>query len=111
MSLHVRILWDLLDPKDVTGDPPAEVLRQFSLHCLSEEQLYSFRNPTSCELISPTLIKLGTSASVTKHGKLATQVRLIEDDEMDSDYTMSEDDDVIGDYQSALVTHLSSEAV
>jgi hypothetical protein len=35
----------------------------------------------------------------------------IEDDEMDSDYTMSEDDDVIRDHQSALVAHLSSEAV
>src|SRR5258705_8051953 len=79
MSLHVRILWDLLDPKDVPGDPPADVIRQFSLHCMSEEQLYSFRNPTSRELISPTLIKLGTSASVTKRGKLATQVRLVEE--------------------------------
>jgi hypothetical protein len=79
MSLHICILWGLLDPKDIPGDPPADVIKQFSLHCSSEEQLYSFRNPRSCELISPTLIKLGTSASVTKHGKLATQVCLVEE--------------------------------
>ena len=79
MSLHIRILWGLLDPKDVPGDPPTGILEKFSAHCSAEEQLYNFRDPRSRELISPMLVKIGTSASITKRGKLATQVHLVEE--------------------------------
>lgn len=79
MSLHIRILWGLLDPKDVPGDPPTGILEKFSAHCSAEEQLYNFRDPRSRELISPMLVKIGTSASITKCGKLATQVRLVKE--------------------------------
>jgi hypothetical protein len=79
MALHVRLLWGLLDPKDVSNDPPMEVLQQFSVYCPAEEQLYNFQNPRSPELVSPMLVKIGTSASISKRGRLATQIRLVEE--------------------------------
>ena len=69
----------MLDAKDVPVDPPAQVQVIFMANCSTEDDFRQFRAPESQELVSPTLIKIGTAASIQKQGKLATQVRLVEE--------------------------------
>jgi len=68
-----------LNAKDIPEDPHPEVLNIFSSHVSTQEQLFSFRESRASHLISPTLVKIGTAASVTKTGKIANQIRNVEE--------------------------------
>ena len=77
MSLHIRILWALLDAKAVPQDPSAELLRLFSAWFSNEADLFSTRD-SGPELIPRHLILVGTAMSAAK-GRIAGQARLIEE--------------------------------
>lgn len=77
MSLHIRILWALLDGKAVPQDPPAELLRLFSSRFSSEAELIVSRD-TGPEIIPRHLILVGTAMSAIK-GRIASQARLVEE--------------------------------
>ena len=77
MSLHLRILWILLDAKAVPQDPPARLLQQFSAQFSSEADLFTSRD-SGPELIPRHLILVGTAMSGVK-GRIANQARLVEE--------------------------------
>jgi len=77
MSLHIRILWGLLDAKAVPQDPPSELLRLFSARFSTEAELFVSRD-TGPELISRHLILVGTTMSAAK-GRIAAQACLVEE--------------------------------
>ena len=77
MSLHVRILWALLDAKAVPQDPPAEIIRLFSTRFSTEADLFS-RRESGPELIPRHLVLVGTAMSAAK-GRIAGQARLVEE--------------------------------
>ena len=81
ISLHIRILWKLLDAKAVPQDPPAELLRLFSAHFSSEAELFVSRD-TGPELIPRHLVLVGTAMSTAK-GRIAAQARLVEEHMLD----------------------------
>ena len=77
MTLHIRILWGLLDPKEVPKTPPAEMLATFSERFSTEASIYECREGPS--LILPSLVQIGSSVSVTDHGQINAQVRQVEE--------------------------------
>jgi hypothetical protein len=77
MSLHICILWTLLNAKAVPQDPSAELLRLFSARFSNEADLFSTRD-SGPELIPRHLILVGTAMSAAK-GRIAGQARLVEE--------------------------------
>ena len=77
MSLHIRILWILLDAKAVPKDPPTENLRLFSTRFSTEADLFRTRD-SGPELVPRHLILVGTAMSSSK-GRFAGQARLVEE--------------------------------
>jgi len=77
MALHLRILWILLDSKDIPQDPPAQSLRIFSARFSTEAELFTSRD-SDVELIPRHLVQVGTSMSAAS-GRIAAQARLVEE--------------------------------
>jgi hypothetical protein len=72
MTLHVRILWGLLDPKQTPANPPNEILADFATHFSTEESLLDCHDGPS--LISPSLVQIGSAVSILNQGQIAAQV-------------------------------------
>ena len=76
MVLHLRILWGLLDSKEVPQNPPASLLAEFHQRFSDEGQLFATRE-TGSELIPRHLIQIGTLMS-SANGRQAGQARNVE---------------------------------
>lgn len=76
MSLHIRILWGLLDAKEVPKNPPSNLLSAFNSRFSNEKQLIVVQD-IGPELVPRHLVLIGTAASAAK-GRIAEQARAIE---------------------------------
>jgi hypothetical protein len=77
MTLHLRILWGLVDPKQVPQDPSDQILATFASCFTTEASLYECREGPM--RIAPTLVQIGSSVSITDHGQIAAQILLVEE--------------------------------
>ena len=75
--LHIRILWGIIDSKQVPSDPPSSLLASFNARVSTQQQLYDCENGPC--LLPLNLIKVGSSAPITSSARLATQVRRVEE--------------------------------
>ena len=75
MSLHIHILWILLNAKAVPQDLPADILWVFSARFSNEEDLFISRD-SGPELIPCNLILVGTAMSAAK-GRITGQAHLV----------------------------------
>ncbi|KJA13200.1 hypothetical protein HYPSUDRAFT_209736 [Hypholoma sublateritium FD-334 SS-4] len=78
MSLHLRILWSLLDAKAIPVNPPADLLSDFCdrFSNANANQLFVIQT-IGPELIPRHLIQIGTSMSA-ENGRIAEQARSVE---------------------------------
>jgi hypothetical protein len=77
LVLHIRVLWNLADTKEVPGTPSATVLQLFSARFLTEESLYDTQSGP--ELIPLSLIKIRSGIPFNTTGQSATQIQQIEE--------------------------------
>ncbi|KJA19181.1 hypothetical protein HYPSUDRAFT_143997, partial [Hypholoma sublateritium FD-334 SS-4] len=79
MSLHLRILWSLLDAKAIPLNPPSDLLSDFNnrFSDSNESQLFVIQT-AGPELIPKHLIQIGTSMSAAQ-GRIAEQARSVEE--------------------------------
>jgi hypothetical protein len=79
MNLHIRILWGLLDCKDVPKDPSDMVLAQFTRCFETEESISATQHPDAPLLIMPLLVKIGIAVAATHRGQIAAHVQQVEE--------------------------------
>ena len=82
MNLHIRILWGLLDAKEIPQDPPERTLRLFNsrLSGLDPETALQEIAVNGHPLIDPSLIQIGDSArSTTSRARFSIQMRFVEE--------------------------------
>lgn len=77
MALHLRMLWALLDAKEIPQDPPAQLLNGFFSRFPTEAELLASRD-SGPELIPLHLVRVGTAMSAAQ-GHIANQARLVEE--------------------------------
>lgn len=77
MALHLRILWALLDAKEVPQDPPPQLIDAFSARFSTESQLFNVRT-SGPELIPRHLVQIGTAMSAVQGSRIAVQAQLVE---------------------------------
>lgn len=78
MSLHLRILWSLLDAKAIPLNPPSELLADFHRRFSDSNENHLFViQAAGPELIPRHLIQVGTSMS-SSTGRIAEQARSVE---------------------------------
>jgi|SRR6266545_626187 len=75
--LHICILWDIIDSKQVPSDPPRSLLTSFNARVSTQQQLYDCENGPC--LLPLNLINVGSSAPITSSARLATQVRRVKE--------------------------------
>ena len=83
MNLHVRILWGLIDAKEIPQDPPEHTLKLFNNRIsgleLSEAALQDIA-VNGHLLINPSLVQIGNSArSTTTRARFSTQMKFVEE--------------------------------
>jgi hypothetical protein len=77
MALHIRILWGLVGSNVVPKDPPGHVLATFATRFSSEASLHDCQEGPP--LIKLSLVQIGSSVSLTDRGRIAAQVRQVEE--------------------------------
>lgn len=82
ISLHLRILWGLLDANEVPKNPPDEIVSSFNKRFSTEAQLYASQN-SDRDLYPRHLVQIGTAMSVVQTGRIANQARLVEEHMLD----------------------------
>jgi hypothetical protein len=73
----VQLLWGLIDPKQPPTTPPDDILLSFGSWFQDEASLMEARNGRP--LVSPSLVHVRTSLSVTDRGHIASQLLQIEE--------------------------------
>jgi hypothetical protein len=75
--LHIRILWGLLNPKQVPGDPPSDILSVFAARFSTDTAIYNCQDGPV--LVSPSLVNIGMSVASNFSSRVASQVRQVEE--------------------------------
>ena len=73
----MRLLWGLIDPKQPPTTPPDDILFLFGSRFQDEASVMEAQNGRP--LVSPSLVRVRTLLSITDRGRIASQLRQIEE--------------------------------